>query len=1661
MRRVHSEYPIRHSLAKRCFAGILAFLVLWSQVIDPAFAASYYEQTYTPPPVSIKDAEAESVKEATSKDPLSNRESQFFLDDELSLSAPSASTEQDAEEVGDQDDNENRGTERYSVEESIDHLSPDFAYAGILADAPDTRTQFENLARSVENAIIGIDYSELVHLTSGAYQEILLHPVAGAWLQANKDKITLIAHNHPVGQSALPSLADIEAAAELGDSIRYFSYGIGNSGDIEVYEFNGSGILNESQPYDWSYLSVAMQADHNPIESTKATRDMLSEFIEAVDLYNDEPYLADPFLHAGPTILPGHPTLGSFASSSPSATLNVTQSSTSLFRMDYNVTNAGSFVGSIINWGSSPANLSGFSTISFEIRVINPCVAVNCLKVEFVDSANRVVAINVTGLTAGFQQKDFNTATITGINPAFDLNNVKQINFVIDNAMAFPNTNNAMEIKSGGLHYDPIIDPDPALNTGDITKLPATSTGVRPDPITFASGDGSSATIQKFSETFAQVTYNGANGNSFGGIFMDYDNPATGGTVEAINFNTLFPTGLVLDLDNAGGSITRAQFEVTDATGKRDVVFLDGIAAGGQRWKINPSDFDLVDATKITVISLVVTGAATNQKLSINWGNFAFIPPLPPDPSQGTGDITPVPLNSFGSRPALNAFASGDGSSTTINQFSETFAQVTYNGTAGGSFGGVFLNYDDLGTGAIETINLSTAFSGGLVLQLDSGNETVDNILLEVTDKTGKTDQVRLKDIESFGQRWKILPAQFDEVDITKITVISLVIEGNVSNGQLAINWGNFAFTPPIPPDPSQNTGDITKLPANSLGFRPVLTGFAKADGSTAGVQMFSQTFGRLTYSGNNGTSYGGAFLNYDDPATGGTTESINFDTLFPSGLVLEMDSPGSTLSTVLLEVTDSLGRIDQVELVNLESFGQRWKILTTQFDEVDTTKIVVISFVIEGSPPGATLSINWGDFAFTPPLPPDPSLNTGDITKLPANSLGRRPPILGFASGDGSTASLTNFSETFSQLNYTGVSGASFGGVFINYDNPDTGGVEGIDFNTLFPTGVVLELDSPNSAFTEILLEITDATGKTDSVRLTGLDSFGQRWKILPSQWDEIDVTKVSVISLVVKGAAASGQLSINWGDFAFTPSVNPDGALNAGDITKLPLNSLGGKPTLLGFASNDGSSANAVLANPSEATLTYDGTGSASFGGTFVNYDNLDTTPAVEFTDLNAAFPGGIVFGLTSPGAGITEILLEVTDATGKTDQVRVSGITAGDQFWKVLPTLFDEVDRSKITVISIVVLGEIDNKNLDINWGDYAFRAQVPPDPTLNVGDITKLPLLGSGERPEITGFAKLDGTTSVVSLASETFAQIDYNGAVGDSFGGAFITYDDATTTTTVETINFTSEFPTGLVIGVETVTGGANTGSVIAEVTDNTGARASVELISLQTFGQRYKMTADKFFGVDMTKIATMSFLLEGAGTKTLKVDWGNWDFTEPVNPDPALTVGDITKLPLLGSGERPDIVGFAKEGDGSTSVVTKATQSFAQIDYNGGAADSFGGAFITYDDATTTTTVETIDFTAEFPTGLVIGVESVTGGANATSVFVEVTDNTGATDTVELVSIATFGQRYKILSGVFFNVDMTKISTMSFLFEGSGTNTLKVDRWNWDFTETENPDPTL
>ncbi len=1619
---------------------------LQNQIIPASFAALSANPADTQNPAAVQTLEQQQAElaqqnAAQSEVPVSSTD---FLSSNALTPSDIASTQEDEDSVEEEDSVLNEESEDSSApvqaspfDKALEYLNQAKGFAVSVVEKI-TASNLASLASQAWEYGLAVVQGVILLFTSHEENSLSVTAAFGKWLN---ETASLIMHKQTELNPSLPDYqgAQIQADAKGVDQVTEYVISPDDNGSANVVRYDNYGNHEIVAAGD---LIQAIENYYDPAQQSVKTVYEIAKAEETQDPALLELYRSDP-----PTVFSGLPHLTSFASQSPDGQISNTQNSSSNFTINYNVSASGSFAGTQINWANTSAgyvDLSSLSKYSFEMKRTDTACAstsITCLFVEFKDTANRVAKVRIVNLSTSFVQKDIPKTALLANNPNIDLSQIKEINFIFDSQTPATGT---MEINTGGLAFDPTLDP--AAGNPDITYAPTDSLGNRPALTGFGGpGQYDEVAVDVLSTTFAQVTTHLYGENAFGGVFLNYDNPSTAGTVETIDFTSVFPTGLVLQLDSPDG-IDKVKLEITDKNGKKDVVFLKGITTTGNKYLITSSLFDEADPTQVQSIALVIEKPHNNQHLNIDWGNFAFIPPV--SPATGNPDITYAPNDSTGNRPALTGFASSDFSEVNVNVFSETFSQITTTLYNNSSFGGAFLNYDNPSTtGTVETIDFSSVFPTGLVLQLDSP-DGISAVVIDVTDNTGKHDKVRLTGIDTFGQKYKVLGSLFDEIDITKIQSIALVVEGKAVGKHLNVDWGNFYYIPSV--TPATGNPDITYTPTDSNGNRPALTAFARTGSGIydeASVNVLSTTFAQVTTNLYDKGSFGGVFLNYDDPSTTGTVETFDFSSVFPDGLVLQLDSPDG-ITSVTLDLTDNTGKHDKVKISGIDTFGQKYKIVGGLFNEIDVTKIQSMALVIEGQAVGKHLNIDWGNFAFIPPV--SPATGNPDITFVPNDSTGNRPALTGFASQDFSDASVNVLSETFAQIALNQYNKTSFGGAFLNYDNPSTTGtVETINFSSLFPDGLVLQLDSPDG-ITSVEIDLTDNTGKHDKIVLTGIDTFGQKYKVLSSLFDEIDITKIQSIALVVEGKAVGKHLNVDWGNFYFIPPVSP--ATGNPDITFVPNDSTGNRPALTGFASQDFSDVSVSLASPTFATLTLNQYNKSSFGGAFINYDDASTTSTIETINFSSLFPDGLVLQLDSPD-GVTSVTLDLTDNTGKHDKVVLTGIDTFGQKYKILGSLFNEIDITKIQSMALVIEGKAVGKHLNVDWGLFAFTPTI--NPASGNPATTPAPVDHNGNRLTFTGFASNDFSDASVSATSASAGSIGFNLYNAASFGGAFINYDDASTTGTTESIDFTSVFSSGLVLGLSSPNGLT---TAILEFTDASGKKYQVKLAGLTSSEQRYKILNSDLDGalIDSTHIVSIALLETGKNIgKTLTYNWGNFAFTPTINSDP--TNPATTLVPTNSLGYRPVLTGFAS-ADFSDSTVTMTSATAGSIAMNLYNAASFGGAFFSYDDAATTGTIESIDFTSAFASGLVLGLSSPDG---LTTAILEFTDVNGKKYQVKLAGLTSSEQRYKIVSsdintGV---IDITKITSIAILETGKNIGKSLVFNWGkFAFVPSFSPD---
>ena len=749
---------------KKSINLLVSFVFVFSQVIPPSYAFTPHAELY---PTSDIQLEKEISDDGAIEDQVAtsyNTSQEFLTDSPLSA----ASGEQVSEEA--------YGVEESEFEDAVAHLNADYAAAVIVE--PLSADDLAALTKLDVEVGIAVIEGKVVLFTSGSAEEIRVNPVADELLKS----ADLVAHSHVEGSVALPSIADMS----LADGTEYV---VSSDG---VYAYTSEGYDNVVA-YDYAYLAEKIADLYDPLASTKETRDILNEFIVAIDAYNENQENSVLFASAGETIFPGNPSLGFFDSVTPPANIAVSQiadpddlhPANSVIRVDYATTN-GSFGGAIMDFSVVPVDISGMASVSFDMRTDNntvsncPVAAVtNCLKIEFRDVFGNTASIFRSGLTSTFSQVLIPTAEIQTAQPAIDLTLIDEIIFVVEHFRVVNQTTGFLEIRTAGIPFISSLAPDGSLTGGDITPLPTLLTGERPSPTAFASSDGSTASVNLASSTFGTINYNGTDPASFGGIFINYG-------AGLADFTTAFPANqIVFGIDSF--DVSQVKFEITDADQNRDAVFLTGLdnpPGDRKHYDIDLlNDFFGVDMTRVQTIAIVIEGAG-GATVNFDWGPFDVIEPISPSGLPVTS-ITKLPLTSTGQRPEFLSFAPLDGTIATASLQSQTIGDLTYDGFDSDSFGGVFVSY---GGG---TIDFNTAFPGGLVVGVEGSGLPNKEVVLELTDVLNVRSEVLLTSVETFGQRYLITADKFFGVDLTQISTISFVTKGPDPQ-TLRVEWGKF-----------------------------------------------------------------------------------------------------------------------------------------------------------------------------------------------------------------------------------------------------------------------------------------------------------------------------------------------------------------------------------------------------------------------------------------------------------------------------------------------------------------------------------------------------------------------------------------------------------------------------------------------------------------------------------------------------------------------------------------------------------------------------------------------------------------------------------------------------------------------------------------------------
>lgn len=1143
-----------------------------------------------------------------------------------------------------------RGLDEYSFDEAIDQLQPGIASAVIVK-----KISSWGLRKLLELDIeigIAVVRGKIVLFTSGEENQIRMLPAARELLRNS----SVIAHTHPGG--AMPSAEDFLQAGEQTE------YVISNKG---IYAYNHNGLIY-SKPLSFGYLVGKLNAARKPKASTKETRDLLNEFIASMDEYNSFPEQAVIFRSADPsTVFPGLPVLTtsttSTSASGSSAYITVDQYSSSYFRINQSTNASGDSVTASINFAATaqgPQNLSSFTKFTFQIKGQNDCpnfAGLPCARVEFVDSNNRVAAINLTeSLRTFYQQLDITKAQLLAVNPSLDLTRIKQINFVHSRdgmgGMGY------IDVQTGGLgavlrspEGYPIVT-GAAYNETTLSNLPGGPT------LNAVAMNGATVTQVQTSTQAYYLTYK----------VFDADDVV----LSQINFQNPQNIGSSLTLAVSGPTARQIKIQVKDQLGRIANFYLN-LTSAYQNYVLALSGANIpvgFDVTKITQIQFVTD--KTHMGMPYNNSAYVYVRVKGLTFLVNGSAYNPSTIFTLPGSPTLKSSSTGSGiiqqTQTDSGHFNFTYnlpnstdtviSEISWGQFVNGIFQGV-----PGPCGGTPSQSLIFAANGPagkkLKLQLIDANGKISEYLLNLT---GSLQNYGVSTYAS------ALPPGFD---VNKLAAIRFIADrSNMgTSGTVAIETRGLG-APTIQASTTLTPANIKPLPTNVLiqgGIVYPDPTFIAPTGAVA-TGTLGDNRGHYFYYETKTAGWAGTGLTYDNFSTP-TIETGNLSAVsdLTFGLV-RGNTNLSVVSKVKFEIVDDQNRKAHVYLDGIGDVEKVWSIPTSYFQNagVDLTKVRLIYFIVEGQNLTGALQVNRYPTGSSAPAF---NLSTANITVLPGDPQKNHvAPAGADSSGAGTPRGMF--------LNYTtGTPGWAGGGW--SYDNFSTTTIETGDISQYQNLRFGLRGDEP-----QVKLEVLDAFGKKTSIYLHGIrPDVEQVWSISTQSIASygVDLTKIRWIYFIVEGQNKTGTIEINK-----VPAITPSAAA----ITPLP-----GTPRVVKVAPTG------VTANVSTiargARLVYD-TLTPGWAGAGFSFDD-PATKTVESANLSSFSYLG--FGLKG---NPTQVKFELVDANGKKASVILTGISSTtEQRWSIPTSMFfgTGLDLTRITSIYFIVEGQNQSGSLEI--------------------------------------------------------------------------------------------------------------------------------------------------------------------------------------------------------------------------------------------------------------------------------------------------------------------------------------------------------------------------
>ncbi len=1375
-------------------------------------------------------------------------------------------------------------------------------------------------------------------------------------------------------------------------------------------------------------------------------------------------------------------------SSAPTA---INQLSSSQVDLSYDVTQASSYSGLTIAYDNpaTPAIESGNLTAIGNLVTGLRGPAGSNVRVEFIDASGARDFLNVGPVTTAEQFYSLNLGLLSGINLA----QIANVNFIVTQALA-QDTQDILSVRLGNLDFlgSSFIQPTAGLTAANVSVMPGTP------EVLLTGGSNAGSSVIQLSQSRTNLIYDVTPAGSFAGINVNYDNAATPG----IEFRDLSPLGGQMIVGLAGPVGTNVRVEFEDSTGARNSLTLGSVNTTEQFYQLNFAQVTGIDFTRIRRVNFLIDNSFVLDRqdtLGLRLDGLLFTNIVQP-----TAGLTEANLTNFQAGNPGSILVGGSSADSSIAQFSTSRVDLDYDVTAQSSFAGAGVSFDNFTTGPVEVINLSTLTE----IVVGVRGQIGDTVRFEIEDSGTAKASVILGNINTVEQFYRIPLNLFQGINLSSVAAINFVVDGNfVTDPTNVMRFRVAGLTQPaltaqeqaIRQDlisdhigffiPGVGIDPATHFPFDNITSAAVPQRFTQPTSIGFYLQILSDIAGgRISNPGmTSSQALAEANLVLDNllsaQANFGWNGLIPFLNLSPFGASTTQVATGdnanlaqsiaafvgglerSTFSGADQALATTLINKAATTLGNMapgfqQMFDPSNGLLRAEVNRITGvfTSLWIDRFNNEFRAPVGFVSLFYG-------INQSVFLNPSSLNKTYLDSLGNNVDIM--SSFDGGAFQIFWPLLRANEEKYVEVVPALSNFLYASADYSRRNNIPGLVSASSTPEGPYVGLlgvpelgeINPFALVSDVgsVYALAAAFAVAPSFVISWLDSLRTQAPALSGPFGIFDAfrsaTEVSQRFFAIDQASLVLGLADTGGDsfdvFMQNRNLKDDFERlyeqKFIDITpnQIPLP---GPPVV-----------------PARTFAVLNNFSSQGSMGTFTN-GSTNLTSNSGYTILNN-------FNYANQGsrAGHFFVLDQIHDAAGETLVIDYSTVTtpqqieielinnlgaiagtfvvpiAGGAGFREAQVLIPNANAfrqiSRVNVLVNPGATGVQSANFNIHSLQFKFLGTIPPiAPTggLTAANVTTLPanfgLVTTGGSAAGTSFSQLSSSQFVTNINNQ---------AVGN-FGGASVTFDNFTTPAVTETQNF-SAVPQ-LVFGLSSpqFTQGK------LEFVDISGNRSTFNLTGITNSEQFWAVDLNNLApGFNRAQVALINFIIDTQAQGVLNVRTAGLPFTPVFNPDPSLTLAQVSTL------NNPAPEARLTFGSVAASFVVQPSVNEIALTYNHTAAGQFSGATLNFDDFGAAG-IQSINLSAV--PDIILGLRA---NPNIPSVKLEFIDAFGAVSNVTLNGVTGSEQFWRVPLSNFSGVNLSQIRFINVVVDqvASGNMTLRVN--GQQFTPVVQPNPAL